>query len=106
MAYDSDGPENSKCRKQHAVKDTPDPTCHQFIKIPCNLSDVSKVILTHGGMFIPPTHEDGRDEQYTIPYFQPTRQMAPRITNIQCNMSPIIPEYFVMFKSVHNAQVI
>ena len=32
--------------------------------------------------------------------------MAPCITNAQCNMSPIIPEYFMMFKSMHNAQVI
>jgi hypothetical protein len=101
-----DGPENFKCRKQHAVKDSPDSTCHQFIKLPCNLSDVSKDILTRAGIFIPPTHEGGRDEQYTIPYFQPTRHMAPCITNAQCNMSPIIPEYFMMFKSMHNAQVI
>ena len=101
-----DGPENFKCRKQHAVKDSPDSTCHQFIKLPCNLSDVSKDILIRAGIFIPPTHEGGRDEQYTIPYFQPTRHMAPCITNAQCNMSPIIPEYFMMFKSMHNAQVI
>ncbi len=40
-----DGPENFKCCKQHAVKDSPDPTCHQFIKLPCNLFDVSKDIL-------------------------------------------------------------
>jgi len=53
-------------------------------------------------MFIPPTHEGGLDEQYNIPYFQPTRLMAPCITNSQCNMSPIIPEYFMMFKSRQN----
>ena len=32
--------------------------------------------------------------------------MALCITNAQCNMSPIIPEYFMMFESMHNAQVI
>ena len=32
--------------------------------------------------------------------------MAPCITNAQCNMSPIIPLYFIMFKSMHNAQII
>ncbi len=40
-----DGPENFKCRKQHAVKDTPDPTSHQFINLPCNLSDSTKVFF-------------------------------------------------------------
>ncbi len=40
-----DGPENFKCCKQLAVKDSPDATCHQFIKLPCNLSDVSKDIF-------------------------------------------------------------
>jgi hypothetical protein len=62
--------------------------------------------LIRAGIFIPPTHEGGRDEQYTIPYFQPARHMAPCITNARCNMSPIIPKYIMMFESRHNAQVI
>ena len=101
-----DGPENYRCRKPHAFKDNPDPTSHQYIKIPCNLSDASKEILTRAGIRRPPSYEGAQDEHYSIPYFQPTRHMAPCITNAQCNMSPIIPIYFIMFKSMCNAQII
>ena len=52
-----DGPENFNCRKQHAVKDTPDPTCHQFIELPCNLSDVPKDIMICAGIFVPLSHD-------------------------------------------------
>ena len=31
---DGDGPENFKCRKIHPVKDSPDPTKHNYVKIP------------------------------------------------------------------------
>ncbi len=98
-----DGPENYKCRKQHTVKDTPDPTCHQFINILCNLSDSTKSILQRAGIYTPPSYDGARDEQYSIPYFQPMRHMAPCITNALCNMSPIIPMHFLMLRSMTNA---
>jgi hypothetical protein len=101
-----DGPENFKCRKQHAVKDTPDPTCHQFINLPCNISDSTKSILQRAGIYTPPSYDGARDESYSIPYFQPTRHMAPCITNAICNMSPIISTHFLMTKSMNNAQLI
>jgi hypothetical protein len=100
------GPQDYRCRKQHTAKDTPDPTSHQYIKIPCNLSDASKEILMRAGIPRPPSYKGAQDEHYFIPYFQPTRHMAPCITNAQCNMSPIIPIYFIMFKSMCNAQII
>jgi hypothetical protein len=100
------GPENYRCRKQHTVKDTPDPTSHNFIKLPCNLSNASKSTLKGAGINIPSSYKGARDEKYTIPYFQPTRHMAPCITNALCNMSSIIPIYFLMFRFVHNAQII
>ena len=103
---DGDGPENNRCRKQHSVKGTPDPTSHQFIKIPCNLLDASNNILERVGIFIPASYKGARNEHYTLSYFQPTRHMAPCITNATCNMSPIIPVYFIMTKSMHNAQII
>lgn len=58
------------------------------------------------GICRPPSYKGAQDEHYSIPYFQPTRHMAPCITNAQCNMSPIIPIYFIVFKSMCNAQII
>jgi hypothetical protein len=101
-----DGPENFNCQKQHAVKDTLDPTCHQFINLPCNLSDSTKSILQHAGIYTPPSYDGARDERYSIHFFQPTRHMAPCITNALCNMSPIIPTHFMVLRSITNAQIV
>jgi hypothetical protein len=101
-----DSPENFKCRKQYTVKDTPDPTCHQFINLPCNLSNSTKSILQRAGIYTPPSYDGAQDEQYSLPYFQPTRHMAPCITNALCNMSPIIPTHFIVLRSMTNAQIV
>ncbi len=89
------GPENYRCCKQQAVKDTPDPTCHQFIYLPCNLCNATKNILQHAHIYTPPSYDGTWDEKYSLPYFQPTRHMAPCITNVLCNMSPVIPTHFI-----------
>ncbi len=100
------GPENFKCQKHHAVKDTPDPICHQFINIPCNLSDSTKSILQRAGIYTPPSYDGARDEQYFIPYFQPIRHMAPCIMNAQSNTSPVISTHFLILRSMTNAQIV
>jgi hypothetical protein len=82
------GPQTFRCLKQHAVKDTPDPTCHQFMKLSCNISDPSKNILTHAGILIPQSYKGARDEHYTIPYFQPTRHMASTLNSTCLKLSP------------------
>ena len=82
------------------------PPLNQFIKFPCNLLDASNNILERIGIFIPASYRGTRNEHYTLSYFQPTRHMVPCITNATCNMSPIIPMYFIMLKSMHNVQII
>ncbi len=59
-----EGPQDYRCRKPHTFKDTPDPTSHQYIKIPCNLSDASKEILTCAGIRRPPSYKGAQDEHY------------------------------------------
>ena len=71
------------------------PPLNQFIKFPCNLLDASNNILERIGIFIPASYRGTRNEHYTLSYFQPTRHMVPCITNATCNMSPIIPMYFL-----------
>ncbi len=92
--------------KSNMQLNTPDPTCHQFINLPCNLSDSTKKILQRAGIYTPPSYNGARDEQYSIPYFQPTRHMAPCITNALCSMSPIISTHILVLRSMTNAQII
>ncbi len=101
-----DGPENYRFCKQHTVKDNPDPTCHQFINLPCNLCNATKNILQRARIYTPPSYDGAWDEKYSLPYFQPTRHMAPCITNALCNMSPVIPMHFIMLRSMLNHQII
>jgi hypothetical protein len=65
-----------------------------------------KSLLQRAGIYTPPSYDGARDEQYSIPYFQPTRHMAPCITNALCNMPPIKPTHFIVLRSMTNAQIV
>jgi hypothetical protein len=65
-----------------------------------------KSILQRAGIYTPPSYDGARDERYSIPYFQPTRHMAPCIMNALCNMSPIIPTHFMVLRSMTNSQIV
>ncbi len=96
-----DGPENFRCRKLHAVWDSPDPTRHQYIPLPVNLSEGCKSSLVACGLCT--VDEDGKPE-YHHPYFKPHRHMAPCNRNARCNMSPTPTELFLLLRSMVNAQ--
>jgi hypothetical protein len=48
-----DGPENYRYCKQHGIKDTPDPTSHNLIRLPCKVSHMFfiHILLTHEKYF-------------------------------------------------------
>ena len=53
------GPGNAakdfKCRKNHAVKNSPDPTKHNFVPIRYKFDQTTLDILRYIGMYTPPT---------------------------------------------------
>ena len=46
------------------------------------------------------------NEEYKHPYFDPKRHMPPCNYNAKCNMSPVIPDFFIALKSMQNAQAL
>ena len=60
------------------------------------------------GMYERPETNAGANALGTFshPYFSPQRHMAPCNWNATCNMSPVIPDFFVAMKSMQNAQVL
>mmetsp|Transcript_10982 Transcript_10982/g.23255 ORF Transcript_10982/g.23255 Transcript_10982/m.23255 type:complete len:323 (+) Transcript_10982:3908-4876(+) len=114
---DKDGPENFRCRKPHAVRDNPDLLEHSYVPIPYKFQEATMEVLEELGMYFPLGAEEGEgisneDERYESPmggtfthsYFVPKRHVAPCNPNATCNMSAVIPQFFVATKSIQNAQ--
>lgn len=95
-----DTEDDKRCRKQHPVKDSPDPSSHNYIPFNFKFQDHTLEILEQIGLYSSETKE------FHHPYFDPKRHMAPCMTNATCNMSPVIPDYFVAFRSMQNAQAL
>ena len=102
---DGDRPENFKCRKLHPVKDSPDPTKHNYVKIPYKFQKHTIEILEEIGMYTPSTNPALIGE-FTHAYFQPSRHIAPCNYNAKCNMSPVIVDFFIALRSMQNAQAL
>ena len=97
-----DGPENFRCRKPHSLWSTPDPTCHQYVPFKLTISEGCIETLKRIGMC---STEDGV-EQFSHPFFNPTRHHPPIVTNATENMSPIISEFFMLFRSMVSCQAL
>eukprot|EP00957_Ditylum_brightwellii_P008892 673519-Ditylum_brightwellii.AAC.1 len=55
---DGDGPESFKCCKLHPVKDSPDPTKYNYVKIPYKFQKHTLVILEEIDMYTPSTNPE------------------------------------------------
>lgn len=56
----------------------------------------------------PPSDPNDVHDQGTFShgYFTPSRHIAPCNFNADCNMSPVIPDFFLATKSMQNAQAL
>ena len=102
------GKENFRCRKPHAVKDSPDSTCHHYVSFNHKFQPSTLEVMEEIGMYDPPVEGSGSNAcgTFSNPYFDPQRHMPPCNWNADCNMSPVIPDFFVAMKSMQNAQVL
>ena len=105
---DGDGPENFRCRKLHPVKGSPDPTSHAYVSFDHDYMPTTLAVLEEIGIYHPPPEDSGPHVSGTFDhaFFSPTRHMAPCNHNAQCNMSPVILDFFVALKSMQNAQLL
>ena len=105
---DGDGPENFRCRKIHPVKGNPDPTSHTYVPFHHEYKPSTLAVLEEIGIYHPPPQGSGCHEHGTFdhPFFAPMRHIAPCNHNAECNMSPVILEFFVALKSMQNAQLL
>ena len=105
---EGEGPENFRCRKMNSVKDSPDPTCHNYIQFNHKYQESTLEVLEEIGIYEPPP--DGSDAKtrgtFSHAFFDPARHIAPCNWNADCNMSPVIPDFFVALKSMQNAQAL
>ena len=96
------GPGNTdkdfKCRKIHPVRGNPDPTKHSYILINTKYDKSTLEILGSVGIY--------QNGKFNHPYFDPKRHMPPCNFNAKCNMSPVIPDFFIATKSIQNTQAL
>ena len=98
-----DGPENFRCKKIHPVRDSPNPTEHQFIQMKFPYSPGCIDALEKCGLAeVIAEHEI----EFKHAYFCSTRHMPPCNQNATCNMSPVLTELFILFLSMVNVQAI
>ncbi|MDB4430361.1 hypothetical protein N9140_00205, partial [bacterium] len=101
-----------RCRKLHAVRDSTDCTTQSYITIPHEYKESTLEVLEDMGLFVPASDEDTMDGTgktkgtFNHPYFVPKRHLAPCVNSATCNMSPVIADFFVAFKSMQNAQAL
>ena len=111
------GDKDFRCRKMHSVKDSPNPNQHNYVPIKHKYQKATLDILKEVGIYIPVDKNNDQnilqnesskfyEGVFTHPYFDPKRHIAPCNYNATCNMSPIIPDFFVGFKSMQNAQAL
>jgi predicted GIY-YIG superfamily endonuclease len=89
-----------ECRKLHSVRDCPDTTRHNYVPIRYNFQQPMLEVLEDIGMY------DSNEGTFELQYFTPKRHMAPCNMNADCNMSPVIPDFFIALKSMQNAQAL
>ena len=96
------GPGNTdkdfRCRKIHPVIGSSDPTQHTYISINTKYQKATLDILEDIGI-----HQDGN---FNHAYFEPNRHMPPCNYNAKCNISPVIPDFFITTKSIQHAQAL
>ena len=112
-----EGDKDFRCRKMHSVKDSPDPSQHNYVPMKHNYQKTTLDILEEVGIFLPNRNRINisvtndisaiyYDGIFTHPYFNPKRHIAPSNYNADCNMSPVIPDFFIALKSMQNAQAL
>lgn len=89
---------DTKCRKLHSVKDTPDPTQDCFVEIDYDWSETTKDLLHKIGLF------NKENETYGHSWFTPTRHMTACQSNATDNMSPVDRKLFAVLRSMQNLQ--
>lgn len=89
------------CKKSHPVKDSPDPTSHQYVPMPYNFSQNCLDALTDANLC---TVDANGKVEFSHPYFEPTKHMPPCNSNATCNMSPVVCELFLLCRSMVNVQ--
>eukprot|EP00984_Skeletonema_dohrnii_P023809 scaffold12895_cov164-Skeletonema_dohrnii-CCMP3373.AAC.6 len=95
----SKGDENdTKCRKLHSVRDSPDPTEDCFVSIDYEWGVSAQELLEKIGLF---NKESGK---YEHSWFTPTRHMTACQPNATCNMSPVDRKLFAVLRSMQNLQ--
>ena len=98
-----DGPECFRCRKPHPLRDSPDPTTHQYIKMKFPFYQSCIDALERCGIVdVVSEHE----LEFKHAYFCSTRHMPPCNQNATYNMSPVLTKLFILFLSMVNAQAI
>ena len=75
-----------------------DPTKHVYMSIVSTYQPITMDILTNIGLYV--------DGKFKHPFFDPKRHMPPCNFNAKCNMSPVIPDFFIGLKSMMNAQAL
>ena len=89
-----------KCRKNHAVKNSPDPTKHNFVPIEYKFEQATLDILQDIGMYTPPINEEDKIGKFEDLYFNPTRHVPPYNFNATCDRSPVISDFLLLQPSL------
>ena len=102
---DGDGPDCYACRKPHSVFAKNDPMVPELIPFKFNFSDACLDALKGCGLWDPPT-DDAPNGTFRNDLFEPKRYMGALHPGARCNMSPVIPEFFAVTKSMQNVQIL
>lgn len=89
---------DTKCRKLHSVRDTPDPTRDCFIEMPFDWKLTTLELLEKINLY---NKENG---SFETPWFKPMRHMTACQPSATCNMSPVDRKLFTLFRSMSNLQ--
>ena len=97
------GPGNTEkdfmCRKRiHPVRGNSDPTKHSYVSIKTKYQKATLDVLKDIDLY--------KNGKFNHSYFDPKRHMPTCNYNAKCNMSPVIPDFFVATKSMQNAQAL
>lgn len=97
--------EDFRCKKKHPIFDSITPLTNDFIPLKINWSDPCLKILSECDLYELPTTEypNGR-MLHTV--LDPKRHMGKVTPGEMDNMSPVIPELFLLTRSMQNSQVL
>ena len=105
---EGDDPSSFRCRKMNSVWDSPDTTCHNYLPFKLTYKSSTLEVLEQIGLYVPPgdTNDVNLKGNFHHAFFNPSRHIPPCNINADCNTSPVIPDFFVAFKSMQNTQAL